>query len=327
MQSKKRLFFITFVLTFLSLAAIILFFLWYTYTNAPVASLLYSITIGVFSSSLLGCTMSLTEYFVAKKETMEFFYEEASKALSALKTIQYFDIDAPIELVQACFGEEQKNLSILGASKYVMDRSEKDRLCAWYLSTLPENVRTSSEFKNDWSPADWYREKMSEYDERMNKCFDSIIAVGQLDLSALQKAYGRLDFFQNKKRREGEIYPIYTQIIHAKKLAEEKAFHFKICKESPNGNKYVNIWFLMLAYQEWFSVVEQNQGNTVKSAVYFTLADGLSDQLEKYRCGIYGQKAELTQHQPICTMMKTAIQLEEPEKQKEVGSFAAQFWD
>lgn len=312
MQSKKKLFYLTLTLSLLSLVASVLLFLWHTYSAVPVASLLYSLSLGLFSSSLLGCTMSLTEYFVAKKEAMETFYEEAAKVLLALKGIQYFDIDAPVDLVQACFGEEQKNNSILGASKFVLDRSEKDRLCGWYLSTLPENVRNSSRFQDDWSPEDWYQEKMKEYDDRLEKCFDSIIALGDLDFSPLQKSYGNLDFFRNKKWREGQVTPIYQRMVQAKKLAEEKAFHFKICKESPNGNKFVNIWFLMLAYQEWFTATEHPQGEMVKTMIYFTLTDELTGQLESYRSSIYGQTPEATSPQPVCSLIKTPYAQEPP---------------
>lgn len=313
MQIKKRIFLLTFFFSALSLTSAVQFFLAYNYSGNATASLLFNLSVGVFSSSLLGCTMSLTEYFVMRKDALELFFEEAARATDTLKQIQYFDVDAPLELVQACFGEMQKQNSFLNDGS---PEQQKQRLCDWYLSTLPDSVQTSDRFLNDWSWDDWYFEKMDTYDSRLLSCFYSIIDVAEMDLTKLHKAYGRFDFFINKIYRDKRITPIYTLIIDANRKAIESSVHFKRCLSAPNGNKYVNIWFLMQTYEHWFYEETHPFHDQVKVAVFFKLYDDLNQQLEAYRCKIYGLKMQEYTPQPIFSALHKADIAEEKILQK-----------
>ncbi|MFI3250978.1 MAG: hypothetical protein R3Y07_08445 [Eubacteriales bacterium] len=294
MQAKKRIFLLTFFISALSLGGAVQFFILYHFQQIPVATLLFNLSIGVFSSSLLGCSMSLTEYFVLRKENMEFFMEEAERAVAVVKEVQYFDIDAPVELVQACFGEIQTQKTIL-----TTDGVKQQKLCDWYLSTLPDSVQ--ARFTHDWSWEAWYQEKMEEYDLRLIGCFQSVIDLSEMDLTNLHKAYGRFDFFSNKRVREKLITPIYNAIVEANALANERAVDFKRCMSVVNGNKYVNIWFLMQAYDLWFEEETQELHDQLKVAVYFKLYDDLAQNLATYRAKVYDQKEPEHKPHPIFT--------------------------
>lgn len=71
--------------------------------------ILYDISMAVFGSALLGAIMSLTEYFVDRRKSMEQFWDEARKVLNELRKIRYINVDAPHELICACFLEEESN--------------------------------------------------------------------------------------------------------------------------------------------------------------------------------------------------------------------------
>ena len=53
--------------------------------------------------------MSLTEYFVERRKAMEQFWNEARKVLYELRKIRYINVDAPHDLINACFWEEESN--------------------------------------------------------------------------------------------------------------------------------------------------------------------------------------------------------------------------
>lgn len=102
MRGKKNLTIITFLCTASALLCAIL-------TAKETGSIVYDIALAIFGSSLLGFVMSLTEYFVERRSAMECFWQEARKVLSKFRKVKYIDIDAPVDLLHACFLEEWNN--------------------------------------------------------------------------------------------------------------------------------------------------------------------------------------------------------------------------
>ena len=129
MKAKKWLTFITFGS---ALVAIIIAAL----AGKGSGDMAYDIAMAVFGSALLGFIMSLIEYYVERRNAMEVFWDESCRALDELRKCRYINIDAPVEMVLACFQEEWNN-----SFRHRMDPTAKDdakdALISWYEEHIP----------------------------------------------------------------------------------------------------------------------------------------------------------------------------------------------
>ena len=96
MKEKKWLTIITAVCSICSIAIALLF------KDCTNYKFIYDIALAVFGSGLLGFLMSLIEYFVQRRYSMEEFWYEAQKALKQLRACKPIVTDAPLDLILAC---------------------------------------------------------------------------------------------------------------------------------------------------------------------------------------------------------------------------------
>ena len=127
MQSKKLLTIVTGMIGIVSFVLVLIL---------PQASKTYDLILALFGSAALGCFMSLAEYYVARREAMEDFYNEVIKLWQQLWDLPTVDINIPMNLFKKVLLENWNNESarLLGLPEKTEAR---EKLRDWYMSLHP----------------------------------------------------------------------------------------------------------------------------------------------------------------------------------------------
>ena len=143
--------------------------------------------------------------------------------------------------------------------------------------------RMSEEEQNSW---------IDSKGKEAEKCLDSMIAAGEMDLGDLGNAYGNMEFlFRNGSLRMNAYNKIYKEIMDVRNLLAEQLYHFKLHKNG-EGNFFVCIDKASKICETIYEKrVNDNPG--IKSySIYQTRFDDIADALEDFRCSIYWGKTE-----------------------------------
>lgn len=293
MKSKKRLTYITLIVSVLSL--IVAFCV-----GKKANSIYYDIALAFLGSAALGFIMSITEYYVEKRKSMEEFWIQATKLLKELSTIEYLDIDAPIDLIINCLNEEgnnEYNKFNIKSFDTKDSQTQKDKLIKWFKEnnfTIIDNEVNS----NDWWDK-YYSSKMNEYRVIFDTQMDKYRKLTLLDTGLLDNAYGNLDFmFVTKCLRNKLCFDIYQNIRDIIFEINSQVYHFNLLK-SGDGNYAVCVLKLKELNNLFFDVKKEIDNNATYIKIYKKEIDDLEEKLEKFRCKIYSQKYVANKNYPI----------------------------
>lgn len=298
MKVQKWLSIITLVCTSISAVLAILI-------NRSMNSIWYDFSMAVFGSALLGFIMSVTEYNFSRRAAMEFFWQEAGKALIKLREIRYFNADAPLDIILDCLSEEQGNTFFkkLGNDTELVSTKEEHTKKEDLISWLEENIPMSFSPDDDINTIldSYYESSMASYKQEIQKLIDSCLAMADIDLGILDNAYGNLDFFINCNIRNSLAYSqIYNKIREYRNLALEEKYHFQLLKDG-KGNFAVCTKKALGICDKVFEVKETYTDSYNIKTVYQTAFDDIDDALEEFRCKIYHKKQrEPVKHFPVC---------------------------
>lgn len=264
----------------------------------------YDFSMAVFGSALLGFIMSIIEYNVARRTAMELFWQEAGKALGELRKIKYFNTDTPLDKIIDCFSEEQHNAFVdrwgdTGDTVFAKaEHTKKDDLISWFEENIPMSF--SSDDDIDVILNAHYKSSMASYRQDIQKVIDSCLAAADIDLGALDNAYGDMDFFVNRNIRNNLAYSqIYNKIREYRNLALAEKYHFQLLNEG-KGNFAVCAKKALDICDRVFKVKESSADIYNSKIVYQTAFDDIDDALEDFRCRIYYKKQSLpVEHIPV----------------------------
>lgn len=141
----------------------------------------------------------------------------------------------------------------------------------------------------------------ANYKQDIQKVIDSCLAVADIDLGALDNAYGNLDFFVNGNIRNNLAYSkIYDKIREYRNLALAEKYHFKLLNED-KGSFVVCAEKALGICDKVFEVKETATDAYNIKTVYQTALDDIDDALEEFRCKMYYKKqGEPIKHVPVC---------------------------
>lgn len=175
MQSKKLLTIVTGMIGIVSFVLVLIL---------PQASKTYDLILALFGSAALGCFMSLAEYYVARREAMEDFYNEVIKLWQQLWDLPTVDINIPMNLFKKVLLENWNNESarLLGLPEKTEAR---EKLRDWY------NVSKDGKFDD---------ESLDNLINKNIKIARNAIESYDIHISTenIQRVYGRLCFFSKK---------------------------------------------------------------------------------------------------------------------------------
>ncbi|MCI8712791.1 MAG: hypothetical protein HFH23_11045 [Ruminococcus sp.] len=298
MRAKKWL---TFITAFCTLLGIILMIIFY-YSDIKIG---YDITLAMLGSSLLGFIMSLIEYFSERRRTMQDFWKEAMQTLSKLRKAKYIMIVEPEELLLNCFEEEFNNKRVeqygeeMASHLGIKVRYEaKNEYIKWL--KIKEAMCFTEEDDENKILSEMYVQKIDEAKLKLVMAMKNYIELSQINLLALDSAYGSLDFmFSNRSIRQNAYDCIFDKIRKIKREIGKEVFHFNRWQEG-RGSFVVCAKKALQISNMLFEGKQRNDNGLKYECIYQSLFDEIDDALEDFRIKIYwSNKKEEIERFPV----------------------------
>ena len=221
MKLNKRIFyFSTISSTCIFVIATLLVF---CFKDNEITQYIANILLNILAGLIVLIFTSLFDYFIKRRECLE----------SIMKQCQFF----AVEFNELTYFKEKSVEDMLEANK----KDDED---------MDMNPKTREEIKQ-------YIDTVNE--KNLQNIIANYINISELNLNEFWDLYRDLDFlcyYKNKKKKEfwNEIFNYVN--IKINKIREE-AYHFKIYKQSNNGNYYVNARKLNELQKEIFYIEKQ----------------------------------------------------------------------
>jgi hypothetical protein len=296
------------------------FRLWLVGTICENASLFreYGIIIsgGIFTSAFVTLIIAIREYQDARISTLEHYYKVSNDFLGHYKNISYLELSHPFDIVKGCIWEEEENKRKSSDNKQLKEmikkstgKNDEDILKDTYETLSFENKtkmqnfiwnNTDTEIKERIDNAEMrncymeekYKKVMEDYYIKIDKAMKQYIQIQKLDYSAVETAYGQIDFiFSNNRIRKNFIYNCLHDrqrtVLH--KIREE-AWHFEEYYKMEHGNLPVMLGKIMDIQKDLFVRREGEIGYTIYNSYCYEIDKQLCELL----CVTYGKKYEMT---------------------------------
>lgn len=244
-----------------------------------VHNLIYDLSLACFGSALLGIVIAIAAYIAERRDAMEQFAEEISKAIAVIGSIPIVEIP---DLVIGALKDE---------NSWVEDTSEnQDKLKEYIESRLPIDENTTDSQITEWVD-NAYQSELKDARKQLRKAAAAYIAVGEFDLSRLNSAYGRLDFlFGNGTIRKNAYQYLYDRIRAFRRLCLDQCMAFKTyC--AGRGNEMVCLDKIVSLQTQVF----ENRNVTY----YAKMRDELIHSLETFRSQTYNVDPEYEEPYPV----------------------------
>lgn len=266
MRTKKRLVLVTFPATLISFICT-----FYFYFACDGMEFWVNLSFAILGSSLLGFLMSLTEYFVERRDALEEYYHAASNLYKMYAKIQYYVVHEPINLVEAYFNEAQ--------SLFNESLPAKEELFEYMNTIWKKTIDIPEPEYSQWAQQEFDR-VIQSYQDSLVKTLKGYIFIARQNLWELESAYGRLDFiFLNNSLRR-EIYNrIHAPIQEYQKFVADKAYHFRSFIQAKNGNMAFMIGLVDEIQRKYYKTKERCNENIKTIYVYRQFVDRLDNQL------------------------------------------------
>lgn len=241
--------------------------------------LIYELSLACFGSALLGIVVAITAYMAERRDAMEQFAEEVRKAIAVIKRIPVIEIS---DLVQGAMEEENSLLE--------NTTEKRDELRNYIEAYLPIDESTTDKQVSEWID-NHYRTMLEEARRILKRAAAVYVEVGEMDLSGLHSAYGRLDFlFGNETIRKPAYYNLYDKI---RNLRLECLDLCRVLKPYLNGRGNEIVCLKKMSSM-------QNRVFEVKDGLYYAkLKDDLVHNLETFRSQTYSTKPEYEEPYPV----------------------------
>lgn len=207
MRLNKRVFYFS---TWISIITLLVScILYFGIEENTVIDFIVNICMNIFAGSMVLIVTSLFDYFIQKRDLLEKIYQEGNSFFRIFNKIKYFEDD-----------------------KYDFEK----------FLLLNKNLKKQkiSEQKNIYNQYIKNFEKVKK--EEILKVIDVYLEISEYDYIGFWNLYKELDFIWDwKKKTRKFLYNELFNYIH--KIVNEiqkEVYHFKIYKESENGNYFVN---------------------------------------------------------------------------------------
>ncbi len=242
-------------------------------------NLIYDLSLACFGSALLGIVIAIAAYIAERRDAMEQFAEEISKAIAVISSIPIVEIP---NLVIGALKDE---------NSWFEDTSEnQDKLKEYIESRLPIDENTTDSQITEWID-NAYQSELNDARKRLRKAAAAYIAIGEFDLSRLNSAYGRLDFlFGNGTIRRSAYQCLYDRVRAFRRSCLDQSIAFKPYYAG-RGNE-------MVCLDKILSLQSQIFEN--KDGVYYAkMRDELIHSLETFRSQTYNVDPEYEEPYPV----------------------------
>ena len=288
MKTRVITVYVTMLLTIISLAIAIVF----SIIPCDYKEIIKNIGFAVFGSSLVALIISLVEYFTTKRITLEDFFLEYVSFINKVAVLPYLLL-TPDEIAY---------------SKYLTNENMFWKFDAQSKREFLLAMKIDFEKKNTWlknlsyeETEEYFSKNAQNFDKKLRKILESYISFSRISLDNLGRVYGSIFYmFRNKSKVQSIYDSLYSPALVLKRTISKEAAHFANYIEGDGQNTYVMVDKLDDLLNIFFEKVVK--GN--KTTVYAKKYNELSDELEKFRCKIYGSKYQKIKHDPIYFSIK-----------------------
>lgn len=222
MRLNKKIFYFSCIISFITLLISIVLNFMIQENKATI--FIVNICMNIFAGSIVLIVTSLFDYFIQKRDLLEKIYQEGNKFFRMFNEVQYFEDDC----------EDFKTFLI--SNQQFKDLPLKDQKKLYKKQII--NVQKRNK-------------------ETIKKIMDTYIKIAEYDYNNFWNLYKEIDFIFDYKNNKTFLYNNFFHYIHTiVKDIQEEVFHFKIYKESKNGNYLVNSKKIKALQEKIFFVEE-----------------------------------------------------------------------
>lgn len=308
MKSKKYGFYCS-----IGILIISFILLWYCKESCGVV---HDILIGIFGSVVVTSIITISDYYIAKKEALEDYYFEAFKIIHAIYNIKYVHISDSV-IKSAKYKVNMDLNSMLGKTKANMDEILKYYEDTHYFDNYPSELSESGKKKIILC-------NVNDDCKNILKAVESYIEFSSIDLGQLENAYGKLSFISEIFLETGDEkclkYWVYNNLhIELRDLINtirETSYHFKSFVEGENKNVEVIANKVKALNKKLFKIEanknnknnednneekEEDRGSEQICEVYAEFYNNIRVTLESFRSKIYNCEPNKIMIAPIYT--------------------------
>lgn len=315
MKAKKWLIIITGVISFLSIMCAFWF-------DCIGNQFFMNFSFAIMGSAILGGIMSLTEYFVTKKQALEQYYLASYDILKQIEKVKYFFADEPIDLIIEFFHEKRNNETgkMLGMD---ISTTAREKLFSYMVDRWKKTVDIPEPEFSSYAK-ERFDDRMAKYIKDATEVMESYVRVSKIDLRPLDNAYGELDFlFANPSLRNKLFKQIHQRLWDYKCTVAEQSFHFNLFLTGGGDNLAVMLGKIEELQKKYFSKDVKSIGCFDNIIIHAQFAGSMDESIEELRCKIYGQKYEKPDHVPVAAyQIRRKIEMPEIKYKKENDYFA-----
>ncbi len=177
------------------------------------------LSFAVLGSAAMGVLLSLTEYMVMRRTTLEEYYLAASDCLRAFSKAAFFYVRGPKGLLSDYYSE---NFPVSPKVPHPAKDALRKYIADEYLTFLDSSVHIpGSELSKRIEEK--LHQAIQECDEALKNTLRSYIEIAEYSLAPLENAYGKLDFLFGNRSFRADIYDrIHQPLQEYKRFVEEK---------------------------------------------------------------------------------------------------------
>lgn len=277
-----------------------------------------NISAGILTSSFVTLVISISDYLVEKRSTLENYYDEIGAILSAFNEIKYVHI----------------NEKTLESARYIKSINFQRRTNIDNKSTKNDNdsIKTLLEYYNKIQFWDKYMQSFSEKDKieiilcevdkdykDIIKAMDTYLKIEKISYSNVEKAFGRIDFLfdisklcpHNQKLFRVWIYEnLHKKIRDMLNIVQMENYHIKKYKEGSSINLYTVAEKIKELNEKLFEIKFITNNGYEEMNVYAKFLNDEENQLECFRAKIYNCEAILSKNYLVYSTQKKIKQKE-----------------
>lgn len=267
-------------------------------------ALLSNILIGILGSSVVTLIISISDYIVAKRESLEDYFDELYKVIIAFNKIKYVHLsERLVESAKFKTGIElQKNFDNESSDmSEIVEYYEKHH----HFDLYPDEL--TDEQKNQI-----ILHKINKDIAKIIKSMNSYLQFDNVSYERVENAYRRISFLTDKPRwicGKENSYRIWLYTTFHKKLRDMindirlANYHFNLFKNQEANNLLIIVKQLEQLNNKLFDVKTERGVETLSVKVYFSFFDDMMDNLEDFRSRIYKCEKGSRMRTPIFTQI------------------------
>jgi len=301
MKSLRRIIFISFIFTGLSISGAISSFVWLE--NFYFSPLITNICIGLFTGALVSFATFFNSYIIARRDMLLQFYQKSMEMTYQFAKIKYVYFGEDKQLLAEYWNEKWKNEMIIDfnyqlnkyGNKNIMKTSYENRfkmLSNIQLKLLKSNHNLSNEELESRSEIE-LKEENIRYKNSIREAIETYIEVSEISTDMIDKAWKEICCLFNKKKRIVIYQNIYRKQHDSIMNIKERKHFLLENKNVKNAKDLAFVANCIFELQDYFFESETiiNSSNSMLRSRNIVF-DDLHNSLNNFWADIHREKKD-----------------------------------